>query len=66
MSKMYCERYSLPGRDALAMWVAHKNLEVAVHLEGVLKMLVLVVKEYLVEQQSLDYLEVNACLEPEA
>jgi len=35
---MYCESYSLPGRDALAMWVTHKNLEVAVHLEGVLKM----------------------------
>jgi hypothetical protein len=61
---MYCESYSLPGRDALAMWVTHKNLEVAVHLEGVLKMVVLVVKEYLaVEQQSLDYLQENAWLE---
>jgi hypothetical protein len=62
---MYCERYSLPGRDALAMWVVHKNLEVGVHLEQLLKMVMLAVKEYLVEQQSLDYLEENACLEPE-
>ena len=57
--------HCIPARLALAISVAHKNLEVTIHLEQMLKMVELVVQEHPVEHQPLDYPKESACLEPE-